>query len=128
MKSGRYLLAGASNTFFGYFSSLGLYYWLAGVVNLILILIIASIVSITFSFFTYKIYVFKTPGNWVHEYVKCYVVYGFTAIFSSSFIWFLVEKNNVKYWVAQGLAIFITVFLSYSLHNKFTFSSGNEKN
>lgn len=126
MKTARYLLAGTANTFFGYFTSLGLYYSLSNKISLLAILGLASVLSITFSFLTYKLYVFKTSGNWLREYIKCYFVYGFTALFSTSFIWFLVEKNNVKFWMAQGLAIFLIVALSYLLHNKYTFSNSNE--
>lgn len=123
----RYLLAGTSNTCFGYFSSIGLYYALNAFLNLSWILVITSIVSITFSFLTYKLYVFRTTGNWIKEYLKCYLVYGITSVFSGTFIWYLVERAAIEYWIAQGMAVFIIVLISYILHRNFTFKI-NEKN
>ena len=72
----RYLLAGGWNTVFGYATSVGLYALLADMLHITLIAGIASIVSITMSFLTYKIFVFKTSGNWLIEYGRSYLVYG----------------------------------------------------
>lgn len=129
MKSGvRYLVGGGVNTIFGYVISLALYYRLHQELNLVFILMITNIVSITFSFLIYKIFVFKTKGNWIKEYLRCYLVYGFTAILSSACIWILVEKITLSYWIAQALAITIIIIASYTLHNNYTFKVTNEKN
>lgn len=129
MKRGlRYLVAGGINTLFGYVVSLVFYYNLNQELDLVLILIITNIVSISFSFLIYKIFVFKTPGNWIKEYLRCYLVYGFTAIISSACIWILVEKIALSYWIAQTLAIIIIILASYTLHNNYTFKAANEKN
>ena len=129
MKSSvRYLVGGVVNTLFGYVISLALYYGLHQELNLVLILVITNIVSISFSFLIYKIYVFKTQGNWIKEYLRCYLVYGFTATLSSAFIWILVEKMTLSYWIAQALAIIFIVIMSYTLHNSYTFKAANEKN
>lgn len=127
-KEVKYLFAGAINTLFGYLISLVFYYSFHSTMNLVLILIGTNIVTITFSFLTYKVYVFETTGNWIQEYLKCYLVYGITAILSSTFVWALVEKLSVRYWIAQGLSIVIVVATSYILHRNYTFKGNNEKN
>jgi putative flippase GtrA len=75
----RYLLVGVGNTAFGY----GLFalstfllsrrwpeygYIAAG--------LLSSIVNITVAFFAYKVFVFKTKGNYLREWVRCFAVYG----------------------------------------------------
>jgi putative flippase GtrA len=124
----RYLVAGGVNTLFGYIISLVLYYGLHQELNLVIILAIINIISISFSFLIYKIFVFKTQGNWVKEYLRCYLVYGFTAILSSACIWILVEKITLSYWIAQTLAIIVIIIVSYSMHKSYTFKAANEKN
>jgi putative flippase GtrA len=124
----RYLVAGGVNTLFGYLVSLAFYYGLNQKINLIFILIITNIVSISFSFLTYKVFVFKTQGNWIKEYLKSYLVYGFTAIISSGCIWIMVQKISLSYWIAQSLAIIIIVIASYILHNNYTFKVDDEEN
>lgn len=127
-REARYLLIGVINTVFGYLISLAFYYSLNKKINLVLILICTNIVTITFSFLSYKIYVFRTKGNWIKEYLRCYLVYGVTAILSSVFIWALVEKLNIRYWIAQGLSIVIIIITSYILHKNYTFKAKDEEN
>jgi putative flippase GtrA len=83
--------------------------------------IISSIISISISFTTYKIYVFKTSGNWLREYLKAYVVYGLTAFISIAILWLFIEKIKMSIWIAQGLTVVFTVFISYLGHNRYTF-------
>jgi len=124
MQSGkiRYLLAGAWNTLFGYGVGVGFLYAFHGTFNAAEIGLICNILSITMSFVSYKVFVFKTKGGWGKEYFRCYVVYGGTALIGTGMLWFMVEKVFLSYWVAQGLVIFITIIVSYVGHAKFTFS------
>jgi putative flippase GtrA len=79
----RYIAVGVFNTVFG-FSIYALLFWLF--TNLIsvnhpsLLAPLASIVStplnITVAYFGYKLFVFKTRGNYLAEWLKCFGVYG----------------------------------------------------
>ena len=91
--------------------------------HIIFIAIIANIIAITMSFFTYKKFVFKTNGNWLSEYLRCYVVYGFNAVLGILLLWFFVDIVKFNIFVGQGLSIIFTVSLSFFLHKKFTFKS-----
>lgn len=122
------MVAGGVNTVFGYTLSLLFYYRLHQDLSLVYILIITNIVSISISFLNYKIFVFKTPGNWIKEYLRCYLVYGFIAIISSILTWILVERISINFWIAQALTIITITISSYILHNKYTFKDANEKN
>ena len=79
----RYLLVGGFNTLFGYCSFLLILKLLATVIParfLSLTAIAASIIStplnITVAYFGYKFFVFKTKGNYLLEWLKCFAVYG----------------------------------------------------
>ena len=82
---------------------------------------LANILNISMSFLTYKIFVFKTRGNWLSEYVRCYVVYGNIAIVGMLLIWLMVDFFMVPFWIAQALILLITVIISYVAHARFTF-------
>lgn len=117
----RYLLVGGWNTGFGYFVSLVLYQCLAHRLHIVLIGIIANIINISMSFFTYKIFVFKTRGNPLYEYLRSYVVYGAGAIIGIIALWLLVDGLHFPFWIAQGMVVAVTVVISYFGHLLFTF-------
>jgi putative flippase GtrA len=79
----RYLYVGMFNTVFGYLSFaivLTLLNALLPAHLLYLTVILASILStplnITVAYFGYKFFVFRTKGNYLGEWLKCFAVYG----------------------------------------------------
>ena len=119
----RFLCAGCVNTFFGYICSLVIYFYLKSVISIVFIAIISTIINITFSFFSYKLFVFRTKGNWIREYLRCYIVYGLSSIFGIIGIWFLVEMLKIPFWLSQACIIMITVIISYIGHSKYSFNN-----
>ena len=117
-----YLLCGVVNTLFGYFGSLGIYYSLRNVLIAFWIVIIARIVTITFSFFTYKVFIFKTKGHWLREYIRCHLSYGFISIITMTVLIVLVDYAGVPFWLAQLFTICLGVFFSFIAHTYYTFS------
>ena len=119
----RYLLAGGWNTVFGYGLGVGLYTILSSQLHVAVIAAIANILAITMSFLTYKLFVFKTTGNWLSEYGRSYLVYGSMALLSIILLWAMVDYLGVDIWYAQALVILLTVGVSYLGHKFFTFRS-----
>ncbi|NOX26536.1 MAG: GtrA family protein [Deltaproteobacteria bacterium] len=117
----RYLLAGGWNTVFGYGVGVGLYNALAAYMHILLIGTIANIISISMSFITYKLFVFRTKGQWLREYIRTYIVYGGASLVGILLLWLLVDGYGLKIWLAQGGVIFFTVIISYTGHSRFTF-------
>ena len=79
----RYLCVGAFNTVFGYFLFVVFLTLLNAVLPerwLYLTVILASVLStplnITVAYFGYKFFVFRTKGNYLGEWLKCFAVYG----------------------------------------------------
>ena len=79
----RYLCVGICNTLFGYLAYVAVLTLLNAFFParwLYLTVIVASILStpvnITFAYFGYKFFVFRTQGNYLREWLKCFAVYG----------------------------------------------------
>ncbi len=117
----RYLIAGGANTIFGYLVGLLLYTLFIDRFHIITIGIIANIISISFAFLSYKLFVFRTNGNWLQEYIKCYLVYGGTAIASIFLIWYFVDYLGVRFWVSQIIITLGIIVISFFTHKSFTF-------
>jgi putative flippase GtrA len=73
------------------------------------------------SFTTYKLFVFKTKGNWLQEYFRSCMVYASMALIGIVLLWGMVDHLHIKIWLAQGLVIAATVVISYIGHARFTF-------
>jgi putative flippase GtrA len=122
----RYFLAGLFNTLAGYCIGVWFYSLFHYYLNTFYILVLANIVSISISFLTYKVFVFKTKSNWVPEYLRCYLVYGHIVLIGMFIIWVMVDFLRMPFWISQALALMITVFFSYIAHGRFTFRKNVE--
>lgn len=118
----RYIVAGGWNTAFGYCIGVGMYLLLATQLYIAEIAVLSNIVSITMSYTVYRLFVFRSRGPWLIEYLKCYVVYGGSALLSIALLWAFIKVEGLNIWIAQAGAITITVAVSYIGHSKFTFS------
>jgi len=123
----RYLVAGAWNLLFGYMLGVVVYLWLNQIVHVIIISIIVNIITITMSFLTYKIFVFKTSGGWLTEYLKIYAVYGSTAFFGTVLLWIFIDYLKIDIWFSQGLVLSILFIFSFILNKKFTFKGSSDQ-
>jgi len=117
----RYLLAGLWNTIFGYGLMVSLYDGFKTQVHILILSAICNLISISMSFLTYKLYVFRTQGNWLAEWLRSFVVYGGAAVLSTALLWGLVDFVQLNIYISQALAIIIVVVISYLGHSKFTF-------
>ena len=116
-----YLVSGGWNTLFG----LGLYslvYWLwGGKVHYMLLTIPVNIAAITNAFLCYKLFVFRTKGNWLKEYLKCYLVYGAGTLSGMGLLWLLVALFKINPVFANFLSTAVVVIASYFGHKYFSF-------
>jgi putative flippase GtrA len=131
----RFLLVGCVNTVF----ALGLAYVLVHPFALLLphanlgfVVLLAQVVStpfaITFSFLGYKWFVFRTRGNYLKEWMKCFAVYGVGIPVSMVILpiatnLFLIGSLTRPY--AKILALLVNSICiacySYFAHKKFSF-------
>ena len=114
-------MAGAINTIFGYAAGVALYKMFVPAVDLIFAIIAANILSITFSFLTYKIFVFRTSGRWLVEYCRAYLVYGGVALLGILLTLFFMQILGLSIWLTQALVSIVAIVVSYISHKRFTF-------
>lgn len=126
-KEVRFLSAGVINTLFGYFLGLLIYLMLQDYCVVVVIALLANVIAIFFSFLTYKLFVFRTKGNWLKECCKCYISYSVGAVIGSFLISYQVEQILLPFWVAQAISILFTTVLSFIFHNYFTFRTGQDQ-
>src|ERR1700682_5917877 len=81
----RYLAVGACNTIFGYgcFALFTLLLTPLLSYGYVVASLFANLFSITFAFFGYKWFVFKTKGNYLKEWIRCVGVYVGSMILSA---------------------------------------------
>ena len=121
-KKKRYLIIGLINTIFGYFIGILNYILLYKLIGIFFLSLLNNIVSITFSFLTYKYFVFKTKNKFfLSEYLKSYIVYGISFIAGTFFLWLTLEVLKLDIFIAQFITISLTVIFSYIGNNYFTF-------
>ena len=119
-----YLATGGWNTLFG----LGLYalvyrLW-GGKVHYMLLTIPVNIAAITNAFLCYKLFVFRTKGNWIKEYFKCYLVYGTGTLAGMGLLWLFVSLFKMNPVIANFLSTAVVVTASYFGHKYFSFVRG----
>ena len=68
-----------------------------------------------------------SPGNWIKEYLKCYVVYGFSAIFGILMLWIFIEYLYINIFISQACVLVASVIISYIGHSKFTYRKHEQK-
>jgi len=118
----RYLFVGAWNTFFGYGIFALMYFLLSRWINYILIAIICNVIAITVAYAGYKLFVFRTKGNYLQEYLRFYIIYGFTMILGLVLLPIFVELFKINVYLAQALAMILCVGVSFIGHRNFSFS------
>jgi putative flippase GtrA len=128
----RYLVVGGANTFIGYCAFALLNYLLTDLVPYAYMFanVGASVFAITAAFFGYKLFVFKTKGNYLREYLRTYVVYGTSTVLGLALLPMLValvalvvQNKALVPYVAQAFTIPLVVLTSFFGHKKFSFRS-----
>ena len=122
----RYLVVGGWNTAFGMISYAVLYRLLGGKAHYLLLLVPSNILAVTNAFFCYRIFVFRSRGNILREYFRCYIVYGSMMLVSAGLMWLLVGKFKLPPPLANCASIAATTIVSFFAHRNFSFRSPSE--
>ncbi|NTW52389.1 MAG: GtrA family protein [Chlorobiaceae bacterium] len=116
-----YLVVGGWNTLFGYGAFSILYLLLSHSLNSTLILTISYVLAITNAYIGYKVFVFRTKGNVLKEYLRFYVVYGGAYVANIILLPLLMRVFLLNAYVSQALIVILSVISSYIFHKRFTF-------
>ena len=130
----RYLLVGVGNTLFGYgcfFAFTRLFIHLVpGQPSLMAsaAVVASTFINITVSFFGYKLFVFRSTGNTLHEYLRSFLVYlptmAISAVAIAPLTLLFLHISRVRTWapyIAGATLQAITVIVSFFGHKRITF-------
>jgi putative flippase GtrA len=130
----RYLAVGACNTIFGYgcFALFTLLLTPIFSYGYVLASLLANVFSITFAFFGYKWFVFKTKGNDLKEWIRCVGVYAGSMILSAAALPFVVGiihrqpgHDRSAPYIAGAIVLVFSVVFSFFGHRHISFADGN---
>lgn len=117
----RFLLVGGVNTAFGYSSFAALYFCLSRFVHYLVIVLISTVVNVTFSYLTYKFLVFQTHGDYLREYLRFYAVYAVPIGLGVVLFPACIELLHMNAYLAQAAVMAVTVAVSYFGHRNISF-------
>ena len=121
-----YLAVGGWNTLFGIGLYALVYRLFGGRVHYLLLAVPVNIAAVTNAFLCYKLFVFRTKGNWLQEYVKCWCVYGGGTLAGMALLWFFAGALHMDPVYANILATVVVVAASYFGHKYFSFARRTE--
>ena len=132
----RYLLVGGFNTVLSY-AVLNLLDWCFGKINLTAgwkyspevvantALIVQYALTINFSIFTMRYYVFRSHGNWKKEFAKAWMVYIFMYLINAPILTALMVLFKLKTWSAQAIYLTFSTIITFILHKYYSFYKKN---
>ena len=126
----RYMLVGGFNTVFGYCLYAFLTWWFRGLgsYNYMYAAVLANVIAISVAFLGYKWFVFRTRGNYLAEWIRCFGVYGSSALIGLAGLPILVPilrhvllKPERAPYIAGAVLMVVTVIFSFFGHKNFSF-------
>lgn len=126
----RYVLVGGFNTVFGYgvFALLNWSFQRLGSFAYMYAWLVANVIAITAAFLAYKWFVFRTRGNYLIEWARCFGVYGSGMAFGAvalpvtvTLLRRTLHNPQLAPYVAVALLTVVTVVLSFLGHKNFSF-------
>jgi putative flippase GtrA len=118
----RFLLIGGVNTLFGISTFSILYYLLQNShIHYLIILFIAQLIAINFSYFSNKFLVFQTEGNFVNEYPKFFFYQILVFLLNLGPFAALVEISGIHPVIVQVILTCLMILISYIWYNRYTF-------
>lgn len=112
---------GLLNTVFGYLIAIILLTSLKEYLEVFSISILASVISILFSFSTYKVLHFKTNKKTFTKFFRFIMLNCLLLFFNALVLTYFISNLNLNILLSQLIITFISAFILYILHNHFTF-------
>jgi len=126
----RYILVGGFNTVFGYcvFALLNWFFAGHGSYSYMYAAVLGSLITISVAFLGYKWFVFRTRGNYLVEYIRCFGVYGSSMLIGLAGLPILVtilrhilRKPVQAPYIAAAIMTMVTVLFGFLGHKNISF-------
>jgi len=133
---GRYLVVGVANTVFGYGTYAGFTAVLTRHIPFAYLpaSVIAGLLNVTFAFFNYKLFIFKTKGNAFREWSRCILLYSgsglmFTVLLAPTVlaVRFLRLADKSAPYIGGGLLMGAIAFAGFLGHKTFSFAPAGDR-
>jgi len=122
----RFLVVGGWNTAFSYGVLFMLDTLLHQYLHYTIIMFVAWVIGVTQNLFTFKLFVFRTKGHWVKEYLRSYVVYSGSFVLNLAIVAVIISLWHPRLSIAQLPALVIVTIISYVGHKYFTYRTAEE--
>lgn len=128
---GRYLAVGIGNTLFSFCSYAALTALLTPHIPFAYVVasLISGLMNITFSFLTYKLFVFRTKGRYLREWSRCIVVYGGTMLLNAALLPVIVfllrhvtPADESAPYIAGAIQVVAGAIAGFLGHKNFSFA------
>ncbi len=116
----RFLMVGGLNTGVSY-ALFMLFLFILGQAHYQQALILAWLISSVCSFVLQKLYVFKTQGNWLGEYMRCIATWSLGYAINAVTLELVVKYLQLQPMIGQIFAIAVTTVVTYVLFKHFAF-------
>ncbi len=133
----RYIVVGGFNTVFGYglFAVLTWAFKGLGPYNYMYAAILGNFIAISVAFLGYKWFVFRTRGNYLIEWIRCFGVYGTSALIGLAGLPVLVpilrhvlDRPEHAPYIAGAILVPVTMLFSFFGHKTFSFGRKRVEN
>lgn len=130
---GRYLVVGVVNTIFGYATYAGLTALLTPHIPFAYMVanIVGAFTNITFGYFNFKLFIFRTRGNYLREWFRCVLVYSSSIIAGTVALPFVVlalraftQAGSFAPYIAGALLMGVNILAGFLGHKNFSFARG----
>lgn len=116
----RFVLVGGYNALISYLLYAGIL-WFTNERSPQLALLISFLISTIHNFFTQKIYVFGTKGNYLKEYPKCFTTWSIGYFINMSLLALFTKIFNINPYLAEFFAMALTGVNTYIMLKYFAF-------
>jgi len=117
----RFLLMGGFNTAIGYMVFLSFYFLFKNTLHYQIILFSSYAPSTIVSFLTFKIFVFRTKGRWLREYIRVFMSSIIVYLVNIIILHICVEIFKIYIPISQLISILFFTIASYTIHKYFSF-------
>lgn len=122
----RFVLVGGYNTVISY-ALYALILWCTNEKSPQLALFFSFLISTVHNFFTHKIYVFNTKGNYLKEYPKCLFTWSTSYFFNTLLLAFFTKILNINPYLAQLFSATIVAINTYIWLKYFAFNRKSQE-
>jgi putative flippase GtrA len=117
----KYIQIAFINTIFGYFLSISVFFILYEYIGIFFVGLVSHIINITFSFISYKLFLFKIKKPWLSEYIKFHIAYSIVGICGIMILWIFFEILNFNIFISLFFSLALSFILSYFANRYFVF-------